>query len=107
MFSRWNTVDKGTPDAGDAARDAELANPGSTRPGPNLSRRAFVEIAVGSLAGATLVGVAAGPAAAAASAQPADGSRDSACTGQGIPSHPVETIEYDDLTSLHLAGRAG
>jgi hypothetical protein len=74
----------------------------SMAPGPNLSRRAFVEMAVASVAGASLVGLS---GRAAVASEPSSIADDMGCTGQGKGGRG-ETIEYQDLPSLHQAYRS-
>lgn len=67
-------------------------------PGHNFSRRAFVELAAASAFGASLVGLSAGPAAAAETQGAKAESSD--CVGQGLGGWG-QTIEYEDLAKIH------
>lgn len=96
MVSTWNIEGpNGEADADDGA--------GSLAPGPVLARRRFVEIAVASLAGATLVGLS--PSRAAATPQLAgdEFGADAPCNGTARPGPVTQVIEYDELRHLHLA----
>jgi hypothetical protein len=70
----------------------------SMAPGPNLSRRAFVELAAASVAGASLVGLSATAAVASEAGPGLD------CVGHGLGGWG-EVIEYEDLATVHQATR--
>jgi hypothetical protein len=69
-------------------------NAASTTPGLNPNRRRFVEMAVASAFGASLVGLSASPAPAA------ENPNATGCNGQGLGGFGA-AIEYQDLVSVH------
>jgi hypothetical protein len=73
-------------------------NAASTTPGLNLNRRRFVELAVASAFGASLVGLSASPAVAAEN--PNAHQQSTGCNGQGLGGSG-DVIEYNDLVSVH------
>jgi hypothetical protein len=73
-------------------------NAASTVPGPNPNRRRFVELAVASAFGASLVGLSAGPAGASGSLNAKRQSTE--CAGRGTGGFG-ESIEYKDLAGVH------
>jgi hypothetical protein len=82
----------------DSAQD-----PASFAPGPNISRRRFVEIALGAVGGATLVGLRATPASAAEASARRPHVR--ACDGEAVPSEVAggyagEVIEPEDQRQI-------
>ena len=101
MLSRWNLP------RSDHSDDQTPEDPGSTARGPNVSRRGFVEIAIGALAGASLVGLSAAPAAAStAQAQPSTASQVRPCDGQLLPAEDsngfaAQVIAYEELNAIH------
>lgn len=98
MITRWNS--RGDRRTG-LARQAEDA--ASLKPGVNLSRRSFVEIALGGIDGATLVGLGAAPAGAGAAEELATRRlRDRDVVPVDVRgSRAGEVIEFEDLIELH------
>lgn len=97
MAGRWNT----RPGPGRSVEPVvSPRNPASLEPGPNLSRRRFVELAVGAAAGVTLVGA----GAPAVGARPKDGMAVRACDGQMAPERmrgdAVTVEEPNDIEHL-------
>jgi hypothetical protein len=97
MIGSWNTR------ARPSLPRHQRGNAESVAQGPNLSRRAFVEIAVASAAGATLVGFT--PNQAAASEIVRQDGNVPPCSGRGLGGWASEVIEYEDLVRVHRSHR--
>jgi hypothetical protein len=93
MISSWNN--RSRHGDGDGPEDA-----GSLAPGANVGRRRFVELAVGAVAGVSLVGL---PAPQAASETVGERAVDDPCRGEGRGGAAAEVLEYQDLVGLHRA----